>query len=131
MRLLFRKLTIFVVAAGLALSGATSHAGATMMLDGAGTPSMHEMHQVQHYADLAIEPGEQDCPHMAADIPMKHQTDDGLCKKCCAACTSVSLIPTSPFPILILSEKRETYSVSFTTLVAHRVPTDTGIPKPL
>ena len=130
MRLLLRKLSIFIIAAGLALSGVTTHAGAAMMFKD-GAASLHEVHQVQNYADLAIEPGEQDCPHMAADTPMKHQTDDGLCKKCCAAYTSASLIPTSPFPILILSEKRETYSMSFSTLVAHRVPTDPGIPKPL
>ena len=130
MQLLFRKLIIFVIAAGLVLSGATSHAGATM-LAGAGKTAPHEASPIQHYADLAIEPGDPDCPQMTADSPVQHSHDNGLCKKCCAACMSVSLIPNAPFPMLMFSETRETFSFYRSALVAYTAPIDPGIPKPL
>lgn len=131
MRRLLRKIAILVISAGLALSGATSHSHAKMSSARAGAVTLLEIHHVQHYADLAIEAGDQDCPQADADSPMQHQHDDGMCKKCCAACMSASLIPNAPFPILILSENRETFSVNRGALVAHTVPTEPGIPKPL
>ena len=131
MRLLFRKIAILVIASGLALSGATSHANAKMSSAGTDTASLHELHHVQHYADLAIEPGEPDCSHATANTPMQHSHYDGLCKKCCAACTSASLIPDAPLPMLMRTHKRESYTVTRTALVAHTVPTDPGIPKSL
>jgi hypothetical protein len=133
MRLLLRKIFIFVIAVGLGLSGAASHANAKMSSTGTDKVSLHESQDVQRYADLAIEPGEQDCAHATADTPTQHSHDDGLCKKCCAACTSTSasLIPSAPFPVLALSEARTTFSVNRNTLVAYTVPTDPGIPRPL
>jgi hypothetical protein len=43
----------------------------------------------------------------------------------------VSLIPNAPFPILVMSQKRETYAITRFALVAHAVSTDPGIPKSL
>jgi hypothetical protein len=131
MRLMLRKITILVIAAALASSGAASFAHAKISLAGTDRPLLHESHPVEHYADIAIEPGEQDCLHSIADAPSQHSHNDGLCKKCCAACAPASLIPSAPFPILALSEARGTFLVSRNTLVAHTVPTDPGIPKPL
>jgi hypothetical protein len=129
MRLFLHKIAVLVVAAGLALSGATSHSHAGMTSSSEDTSSLHEMHQIQHYADLAIDASEDVCLHMAGDAPSQHQHDDGLCKKCCAACTTASLIPDAPFPVLVLSQTRETYAMTRIALVAHAVPTDPGIPK--
>ena len=131
MRLFLRKIAILIIAAALASSGAASHANVKMSSAGAVTVSLHESHDVQHYASLAIEPGEQDCVHATADTRTQHSHDDGLCKKCCAACVSASLIPNTPFPILQLSESRETFSMYRGALVAHQVAIDPGIPKPL
>ena len=131
MRRLLRKIAILVISAGLALSGAASHSHAMMSSAGTGTVSLHEVHVVEHYADLVIEAGGDDCPEAATDSPTRHSHDDGLCKKCCAACTSASLIPNSPSPILMLSGTRKSFSMQRSVLVAHLVPTDPGIPKTL
>ncbi|MEP7031036.1 MAG: hypothetical protein ABI830_08905, partial [Pseudolabrys sp.] len=61
-----RKIAVLLIAAGLVLSGATSHANAAKSAAGDDT-AMHKSHQIQNYADLVIEPGEPDCPHLAAD----------------------------------------------------------------
>jgi hypothetical protein len=95
----------------------------------AGTAVAHETHQVETYANLAIEPGDQDCLHASGDAPQPQ--NDSSCKKCCAVCTTVSLIPNAPFPILELSQKRETYAITRAALVAQTVATDPGIPKSL
>jgi hypothetical protein len=129
MRLMLRKIAVFLIATGLMFSGATSHGyGAT---DGAA--AMHESHQIQNYADLAIEPGESDCPHLVAsatdNVPASQ--NDGLCKRCCAACMSVSLMPDAPAPLSVMSLPFSVYAAAHTTLVAHNVPTDPGIPKSL
>jgi hypothetical protein len=104
---------------------------AKISLAEADAAALHENHSVQHYADLAIEAGDDDGLPAAVHSPNQHSHDDGLCKQCCAACVSASLVPDAPFPVLILSEKRETYSMTLGALVAHPVPTDPGIPKPL
>ncbi len=131
MRLLLRKIAVLLIAAGLVLGGATSHALAGM--SDAAT-AMHESHQIQNYADLAIEPGEHDCAQMTADAlgdaPSPPQ-NDGPCKKCCAACMSVSLLPEMPAPVTFVSQFREIYASPLVTLVAFDIPTDPGIPKPL
>ena len=59
-----------------------------------GAAASHENHDVQHYADLAIEPGDGGCPHSASGPT--HDQDEGLCKKCCAVCLGASLIPSPP-----------------------------------
>jgi hypothetical protein len=131
MRRLLRKIAIFVIAAGVASSGATPHSQATISSAGADAAALHETHSVQRYADLAIEAGDDDSLPAAVHSPTRHSHDDGLCKQCCSACVSASLVPDAPFPILILSETRGTYSTTLGALVAHSVPTDPGIPKPL
>lgn len=130
MRLFVRKIAVLVVAAGLVSSGATSHADAGMQSADEGGVAMHEQHQIQHYADLAIDADELGCLHMVGDAPAQHH-DNGLCKKCCAACTTASLIPNVPFPVLVLTQSREIYAMTRIALVAHAVPTDPGIPKSL
>ena len=131
MRRLLRKIAILVIAAALALSGAPSHSHAKMSSAGAGTISLHEVQDVPHYAALAIEAGEDDGSQTAADSPPQHSHDDGLCKNCCAACTSASLMPNAPIPLLILSDTGEIFAMHRSVLVAHPVPTDPGIPKAL
>jgi hypothetical protein len=131
MRRLLCKIAILVISAGLALNGAASHSHAMMSSAGAGTASLHEDHAVEHYADLIIEAGGDDCPQAAADSPTQHSHDDGLCKQCCVTCVSASLIPNTPFPILLLSETRATFPMDRSALVAHPVPTDPAIPKTL
>jgi hypothetical protein len=93
--------------------------------------SLHESHTVERYADLAIEPSQQDCAHTTSDTPSQHSHDDGLCKKCCASGMSLSLMPDPPLPVLMRTHKRESYAIARTALVAHTVPTDSGIPKSL
>ena len=129
MRLLLRKIAVLLIATGLILSGVTSHAHAAMGATGAGAAVAHESHQVETYADLAIEPGDQDCLHASDEAPQPQ--NDSPCKKCCAACTSVSLMTIEAAPVTILSQTRETYAMTPIALVAHAVPTDPGIPKPL
>jgi len=89
----------------------------------------HEVHAVEHYADLSIEPGDVGGSHAAVPGGMHHD-DDGLCNKCCSACLGASLIPTTPMVAVILSGP---YKVLFTgdeALVERPVPTEPGIPKP-
>ena len=125
MQLLLRKIAVLLIATGLILSGVTSHAHASM---GAGAAVAHESHQVETYADLAIEPGDQDCLHASDETP---QPQNSPCKKCCAACTSVSLMAIEAAPVTMLSQTRATYSIARAALVAQTVATDPGIPKPL
>jgi hypothetical protein len=120
---------ILAVTAGLVLSGSTPRSYAAMPSAEAASP--HDAHQVQRYADLAIEAGEPDCPHAVADAPAQHSHDDGLCKKFCAACTTANLVPDAPAPMLSLSGEREIFPMKRHALVAHTVPTDPGIPKSL
>ena len=129
MRLLLRKIAVLLIATGLILSGVTSHAHAAMGATGAGAAVAHESHQVETYADLAIEPGDQDCLHASGDAPQPQ--NDSSCKKCCAACTSVSLMAIDAAPVVILSQARGTYSIARAALVAQTVATDPGIPKSL
>jgi len=129
MRLLLRKIAVLLIATGLILSGVTSHAHASMPVMAAGTAVAHESHQVDTYANLAIEPGEQDCLHASGDAPQPQ--NDSPCKKCCAACTSVSMMAIEAAPVAILSQARATYSVTRAALVAQTVATDPGIPKSL
>ena len=129
MRLLLRKIAVLLIATGLVLSGVTSHAHASMPAVGAGTAVAHESHQIETYADLAIEPGDQDCLHASGDAPQPQ--NDSSCNKCCAACTSVSLMAIDAGPAMILSQARATYAITRAALVAQTVATDPGIPKSL
>lgn len=130
MRLFLRKIAVFLVAAGLILGGATSHAAMASMTQDA---SLHEIHQIQHYADLAIDAD--DCAHATADTPPSpapHTShDDGLCKTCCTACMAADVAPLPPIPAQVLTESQEAFPVMRTALVAHPVSTDPGIPKVL
>lgn len=134
MRLLLRKIAVLLIATGLVLSGATSHALAGMSAATDSAAAMHESHQIQNYADLAIEPGTHDCAQItvdaSGDAPSPPQ-NDGPCKKCCAACMSVSLLPETPAPMTFVSHLWETYAFTLATLVAFDSPTDPGVPKPL
>lgn len=129
MRLLLRKIVVLVIAAGLVSASATSPSHAISMAAEAGTDSAHEAPSVPHYADLAIEPDDQNCPQTAAESPIEHSHDDGLCKKSCAACVMASLMPSAPISIRPLTEARETLSMYRSALVAHAAPIDPAIPK--
>src|SRR5512132_1064945 len=98
MRHVLRKILVMALSVGLAASApALSHA----QPGHSGAAALHENHDVQHYADLAIEPGDDGCPHGASG-PAPDQ-NDGLCKKCCAACLGASLIPIAPVAVPLLS----------------------------
>ena len=125
MRLALRKILVVALSVGLAVSApALSHAG----MAPAAVPASHEMHDVPHYADLAVE-REDDCPHARHGGANHH--DDGVCKKCCAACLGASLIPSLPVSVEIGSVSRSLTLMQAPILSACDIPTEPGIPKPL
>lgn len=130
MKQVFRKFAVLLIAVGLALGGTSSHSFANIQSADNDSASLHEVHHVQNYTDLAIEPGEE-CLHSDMAPSTQHSHDDGSCKKCCAACMTASLVPTVSTPLLILLVRRGTFPSYRNTLLAHSVPTDPGIPKPL
>ena len=124
MRQALRKILVLALSVGLAVSApALSHART------GSVAASHESHDLQSYADLAIEPGDDGCPHSASGPT--HDQDEGLCKKCCAACLGASLIPSSPVAVRILSDPGKLAARFDHKLVARDVPTEPGIPKPL
>jgi hypothetical protein len=126
MRQALRKILVFALSVGLTASApAFSHA----QPGHSRVAASHESHGVQHYADLAIEPGDDGCPHDASGPA--HQQDEGICKKCCAACLAASLIPTIPLAVRALSVARDTLLTRHDVLIARPVPTEPGIPKPI
>lgn len=134
MQLLLRKVAVLLIAAGLVLSGATSHAGMIMPTAGDDAAAAHTLHQVEKYADLAIEPGDADCTHVSdrsGGTPVQQPQDNGLCKKCCAACAAVSLMPEGAAPVFPISHEHDTYRLLRRVLVAQTIPIDPGIPKTL
>jgi len=125
MRSALRKMVVLFLAVGLAVSGPiSSHA----RMNTSAHATTHEDHAVPHYADLAIDPGEE-CPHAAPGTAHNH--DDGLCDKCCAACVGASLLPTVPVAVWGLTLARDTFLTRDDILIARSVPTEPGIPKPL
>ena len=122
MRRVLQKMLVFLIAVGLIVSGPISSHART---DKSANAMAHEVQAVQHYADLAIDPGEDECSHAASDATH----DGGLCNKCCAACVGVSLIPTVPVVVWGLSVMRDSFLVGHDILVARPVPTEPGIPK--
>jgi hypothetical protein len=126
MRHILHRMVTLLVAAGLTASGPfASHARMTM----SDHATAHEIQVVSHYADLAIEPGQDECPHAAAGAPQSH--DDGLCNKCCSACMVASLIPAVPTAVWVLMAARDPFLTRDDILVARAVPIEPGIPKRL
>ena len=123
MRYILQKILVLALSVGLAASApALSHARTV-------PSASHEVHDVQHYADLSVEPGDAGCPHAAPTGT--HGQDDNLCKKCCAACLGASLVPSLPFSVRILAEPSDLTATRDDLLVARVIPTEPGIPKPL
>jgi hypothetical protein len=126
MRRSLQKIMALLVAVGLAVSGPfASHA----RIAPSDHASAHEVQAVSHYADLAIEPGQDECPHAASGTPQSH--DDGFCNKCCAACMVVSLIPAVPTAAWALVIAPASFLTRDDILVARPVPIEPGIPKRL
>ena len=126
MRHVLRKILVIALSVGLTASApALAHAQPGHL----GAAASHENHDVQHYADLAIEPGDDGCPHSASGPT--HDQDEGLCKKCCAACLGASLIPSPPLAVRILAGPNKFVVLRSDKLVARDIPTEPGIPKPL
>jgi len=124
MRHALRKILVLLLAVGLTVSvPALSHAQIVTL---SGTAS-HESHDLQRYADLSVEPGDEACPHSAP----AHDQDGGLCKKCCSACLGASLIPYAPEATSVAAVPGELVAPRENTLVARAIPTEPGIPKPL
>ena len=127
MRRAFQRMVVLFVAVGLTVSGPfASHARINSM----DHATSHEIQAVSHYADLAIDPAEDEWPHATSGTT--HQShDDGLCNKCCAACMVASLIPAVPTAAWALLVARDTFLTRDDILVARAVPIEPGIPKPL
>jgi hypothetical protein len=126
MRQTLRKIIVFALSVGLAVSApALSHAQPGHSSASASQAS----HDVQNYADLAIEPGDDGCPHSASRPA--HDHNDGVCKKCCAACLGASLLASPPVAVPIMSEPGKLVVRCDHKLVAHDIATEPGIPKPL
>lgn len=118
-----KKILAFVLSVGLSVSApALSHA---RIAPAAGP---HEAHHVQNHADLSIDPEDGDCPH--AMPTGAHDTGNGGCKKCCAACLGATLVPTTPVTDEILLGPSELLLARDDILAARAVPIDPGIPKP-
>ena len=128
MRRFWHKLTVLVLAVGLTLGGGLLPSNAENKTS--AQMSSHEVHTVQHYADLAIEAGDDDCPHHGLGTTL-HSDDDGLCKKCCASCFNASLIPNAPATMTQAVVMREMFFPHTKSLVGRSVPTEPDIPKPL
>jgi hypothetical protein len=127
MRQALRKILVLALSVGLAASApALSHA---QPAHSSAAESHVSHHDVQNYADLAIDPADEACPHSASG-PL-HDQNDGLCKKCCAACLGASLIPNPPVAVQTLSERAELGAGCDHKLVARDITTEPGIPKPL
>lgn len=126
MRHAFQKMVALLVAVGLTMSGPFASHARTGTSDHATT---HEVQAVSHYADLAIDTGQDECSHASSGMPESH--DDGLCNKCCAACMVASLIPAVPTTAWALLVARDTFLTRDDILVARPVPIEPGIPKPL
>jgi hypothetical protein len=90
----------------------------------------HEIQAVSHYANLAVDPGPEECPHATSGTTQQSH-DDGLCNKCCAACMVASLIPAVPTAVWVLLIARDTFLMRDDILIARAVPTEPGIPKRL
>jgi hypothetical protein len=126
MRQVLRKLFVFVLSVGLTASApALSHA----QPGHSSAAASHTSHDAKNYADLAIEPGDDGCSHSASG-PVYDQ-NDGLCKKCCAACLGASLIPSPPVAVRTMSEPGKLLLLRSDKLVARDIPTEPGIPKTL
>ena len=127
MRRAFQKMVALLVAVGLTMSGPFASHARTSTSDHAIT---HEVQAVSHYADLAIDPAEDECSRATSGTT--HQShDDGLCNKCCTACMVASLIPTVPTVAWVLLVARDTFLTRHDILVARAVPIEPGIPKAL
>ena len=126
MRHVLQKTLVLLLAVGLIASGPfASHA----RVNPTDHSTSHEVQAVSHYADLAIDPGQDECPRAPPGTPQSH--DDGLCNKCCAACMVASLIPAVPTVAWALLVARDTFLTRDDILVARAVPIEPGIPKPL
>ena len=126
MRRTLQQIMALLVAIGLTVSGPFASHARMATSDHA---TAHEVPAVSHYADLAIEPGQDECPHAASGNPQNH--DDGLCNKCCAACMVASLIPAVPTAVWALVVARDPFLTRDDILVARPVPIEPGIPKRL
>jgi hypothetical protein len=126
MQRVLQKMVAYLLTVGLIVSGPISSQACMGASDHA---TAHENHAVQQYADLAIDPAEDECSHAAPGTTHSH--DDGLCNKCCAACVGASLIPTGPVALWGVSVVRDTLLTRDDILIARPVPTEPGIPKPV
>ena len=125
MRGVLHKLLAFVLVTGLIVAGpACSHA----KMDPCGSPSTHEGHSVQHYADLNVDPADETSSDETAS-GIAHHYGDGICKKCCATCVGVSLVPHAPHAVVTLTASQQMARVLPVSLAARSIPIEPGIPK--
>lgn len=84
---------------------------------------------MQHYADLNVDPGDEASPDETASGVVHHHDDDGICRKSCATCVGVSLMPTAPVAVVALTASQQMAQVLPGSLAARSVSIDPGIPK--
>src|SRR5512138_1138719 len=102
MRPAVRKFLVLLLAVALA---ATTPVLSHARMAASHASASHEVHVVQHYADLSVDPDDEGCPH--ATPGGSHDQDNDLCKKCCSVCLGATLIPAAPFATLLLSGPRD------------------------
>jgi hypothetical protein len=85
---------------------------------------------VQHYADLNVDAGNE-ASLDENTFGSSHHHDDGFCKKSCAACVGVSLVPAAPLAAGTLTASQQLVHGLSICLNARAVPVEPGIPKSL
>jgi hypothetical protein len=127
MRDLIRKaLTLALVAGLLVASPVCLHAHTTPC----GSAASHEGTAVEHYADVSVDPGNEASLNENT-FGSSHHHDDGFCKKSCAACVGVSLVPAAPHAAGTLTASQQLVHGLSVCLDPRAVPVEPGIPKSL
>ena len=125
MRRALKKTIAILLVAGLIVGGpAFAH---TRMQAPAGAAD-HEIHAVQHYADLAVDTGTDECLQAS---PGANHGHDGLCDNCCTVCLGATVIPVIPVSVWAPAVAHETFFTRVYVLTAHVIPIEPGIPKSL
>ena len=125
MRRALKNVVAILLTVGLVVGGPAFAHPRMQAPAGAAT---HEIHAVQHYADLAIDPGADECAQASPGASHGH---DGLCDRCCTACLSATVIPVVPASVWAPAVTHETFFTRIYILTAHIIPTEPGIPKSL
>ena len=121
-----QKLLALVLAVGLAAGGPVC---SSAQMNPCGSAGSHETLDVPIYADLSVDPADEDSLQAQPMGGVAHH-EGGFCQKCCAACLGANLPPAAPVALAIPSASQQMALTLDGNLVARAVPTEPGIPKP-